>query len=167
MSYTDEAKAKVAALGVELEEEENTTILSKVRIPSMVEKVLSFQFENLDTLPITDLEKYLGTLSQYHIYINKYVNELYSKVKVSKSVYNRKLNQAVIAISASARATIKEREMQAINNNPELVELEDYVNTLDAKHTVYSNIPDTIGNLIQTIKKVYDARIRERERGTM
>lgn len=162
MSYVDDVKVKEAELATELLEEENTTILSKVKIPSKIEKILSFQFEELDTLPPPSMESYLGALSQYHIYITKYVNEMHSRVKIAKAIYNRKLNQAIIALDLSTKTTIKEREMQAINSDTELVGLEDYVNTLEAKYSVYSGIPDTINNLIQTIKKVYDARIRER-----
>lgn len=162
MSYLLEVKQKEEEVVATIEEEEIESYLSRVTKPSGAEDALKFQYQELDTLTIQRLEKYLGALSQYLVYITKYINNLSSRRKVANSVYNRKLSHAIFKYSVNAKS-MTEKEMIAQQNDPGLYELLDHIESLDAKLALYNNIPDTLENIIQTIKKVYDARTKERK----
>ncbi len=161
MSYLTEVENKEKEAMAFLEEEENNLFLNRIKKSDYVEKVLSFQYEELDTLTIQTLGNYLGALSQYAIFIQKHINNFEARRKIAKSTYSRKLNSAIFRYSEKAKS-MTEKEMVAQENDVELFDLLDYIEKLDAKLSLYNNIPDTIEGLIQTIKKVYDAKRTER-----
>ena len=160
MSYIAELEAKEATLMSSLNDEENRSLLNKIKLPTKAEDILAHQYEDLDSLSIQDLVLYLGVLSQYHAYITVYVNALNGRRKLAKSFLERKLNTSMFKYSAemNGKPTLKEKESFAKQKDADLLELEEYVDTIDAKFSVYENVPDTISNLIQTLKKVYDAK---------
>ncbi len=164
MSYIKEVLERESALVAELDKEQEVSLLKLVERPDGAKDALKFQYEGLDTLMPKTLEKYLGALSQYLIYVTKYVNILSAKKKVATSFYNRKMNEAffIYADKLKQIKSMSEKEMTVRQEDPNLVELQDHIDGLDAKLALYSGIPDTIEGLIQSIKKVYDSKVRER-----
>lgn len=163
MSYINEVIQKENLLLEELEKDQNDTFLRSVRRPDGAKEALEFQYENIDTLSTSTLEKYLGALSQYLIFVTKYVNILSAKKKVASSLYTRNLNKGFFINSEELKnvKSITEKEMIVKHKDESLLELQEHIDKIDAKLALYSNIPDTISSLIQSIKKVYDARNKE------
>lgn len=163
MSYKEEVDIKINNLKKTLEEEQLASMLSLIKRPDGAKEALEFQYEELDSLSIKTLQKYLGALSQYLIYVTKYVNTLESKKKIASSFYNRKISEGYFKYSDELKniKSVSEKEIYIKHEDKELNELLDSIENLEAKLVLYSNIPDTINNLIQTLKKVYDARIKE------
>lgn len=161
--YIEEVVEQEKLLTIELGKEQEASFLGLVKRPDGAKEALEFQYEGLDTLSSKTLEKYLGALSQYLIFVTKYVNILSARKKIANSVFNRKLNAGYYLHSQEIKnlKSITEKEIYVKQADPDLIELEDYLGNMDAKMAIYSNIPDTINGLIQSIKKIYDARIRE------
>ena len=161
MSYLDEVKEKEAKISLFLEQEETNLFLNLVKRSDFVKEVLAFQYEELDTLTLSRMEKFLGALNQYSIYVAKYINNFEARRKVAKAVYDRKLSIAIFKYSEKAKS-MTEKEMVAQENDKELFDILDHIQEIEAKLALYNNIPDKLESLIQTIKKVYDAKRTER-----
>ena len=144
-----------------LEEEKKIVSLHKVAKPSLIEKVFEFDYSYLDTLTEQELQKYLGALSQYLIYINKHINQLNIAKGAAEDEYKRLLNMTVLSVDKKVFQTLEERKTEA-QKDETVGELKQFVDKYSAQVAVYKNIPESINNLIQTIKKIYDAKIRER-----
>lgn len=147
------------ALRAVIQEERKSTSLDKITKPSIVEDVLAFDFSHIDSLSNSDLEKYLGALSQYLIYINKYINEISIAAGAVQRRYDYVLNQKILAIKKGGQ-TVKEKTMEA-ESDPDVLELSRMLEKFQARVAMYKNIPDAIEILVQTIKKVYDSRHKE------
>lgn len=162
--YMQEVLEKEKQLSIELEKEQESSFLKLVKRPDGAKEALEFQYEQLDSLNPKTLERYLGALSQYLIYVTKYVNILNSKRKLTYSTLSRKINEGLFLHSQELKAlkSMTEKEIFVKQSDKDLAELEDYLDSMDAKLAVYSNIPDTIEGLINTIKKVYDSKKIER-----
>lgn len=164
MSYVTEAIEAENEIVSSIGEEEFKSFLNLIKRPDGAREALAFQYENLDVLTPQTLEKYMGALSQYLIWITKYINELKSKRNKAESVYKKKLEEGFFKYSAELKQikSMTEKEMIVKFHDQELVELQNHIDKMDASLTQYYNIPDTTNNLIQSIKKTYDSRIKER-----
>ena len=145
-----------------IDKEKKEVALEKIVKPSIIDTVLEFDYSRIDTLPLSVLEKYLGALSQYFIFINRYVNQLSIGANAARTRYEHHLNQKVLEIKRTG-ITVKEKIMEA-EGDQDIIELRNMVEKFEARVSVYKNIPDAIELMIQTVKKVYDARIKEKER---
>jgi hypothetical protein len=163
VSYIEEVKQKEKELFSTIEEEQIKSLLKEVIRPDGAKEALGVQYEHLDSMNRQTLERYIGALSQYLIYLTKYINMLGAKKSVNQSVYNRKLSEGFFRNSEELKLikTIAEKEIFVKRTDPGLLELQDKIELIEAKLALYKDMPETINNLIQTIKKVYDARIKE------
>lgn len=154
---------KEKKLEEDLNKEQQTNLLVFIKKPDGVKNALEYQYDTIDVLSTKTLEQYLGALSQYLVYINKYINILVSQKKTAVSFMSRKMSYAMYINGDSLKSlkSISEKEGFVKQKDPELLEVEEYIDTLDAKIALYNNIPDSVSNLIQTIKKIYDNRMRE------
>ncbi len=164
MSYVAEVIEEEKKLVSAIEDEEARSFLNLVKRPDGAKEALSFQYENLDTLTPEKLEKYMGALSQYLIWITKYLNTLKSKRHLANSYYNKKLSEGFFKFSEDLKQikSMTEKEMYVKHNDLELEDLFWHIEKTDAVLSQYADSPDTINNLIQSIKKTYDSRIKER-----
>ncbi len=154
-----EASAALNTLRNLIQEERKLTALDKVQKPSIVEDVLAFDFSNIDTLSNNNLEKYMGALSQYYIYISKYINEITIAANSVQRRYDFTINQKILSVKKNGQ-TVKEKTMEA-EGDPAIIELGAMLERFQARVAMYKNIPDSIELMIQSIKKVYDSRQKE------
>lgn len=161
LTATSDLEKQTDELREIVKEEKDKTSIDKITKPSIIEKVLSFDYSNLDSLDKSDLEKHMGALSQYLIFIHTYINQINIAKTCAQDEYKRALNLSILAVEKTKYKTITEKEMEA-EQDPEVKELKDHVRKLNARIAVHKNLPDSIEILIQTIKKAYDAKIRER-----
>ncbi len=160
MTPVEELNSKLDILRKVLEEEKKVICLDKILKPSMAEDVLGFDFSLLDTLDLKTLERYLGVLSQHLIFLNKHINQVTVAKVCAEDEFKRYLNIAILEIDNKKFSTVEERKAEALKNES-LLELKKHADTLNSRIIANKNIPESIENLIQTIKKVYDARIKE------
>ncbi len=161
MTAVEELNSKIDALRKVLEEEKKIVSLDKVLKPSIIDEVLGFDYSFLDTMNFRQLEKYLGAMSQYLIFINKHINQVTVAKICAEDEFKRHLNIAVLSINSKEFGTLEERKSEAMKDE-NLLELKKHVDALNARIAVHKNIPESVSNLIQTIKKTYDARIKEK-----
>lgn len=140
-------------------EERKSTSLEKVVKPSIIEEVLGFDYSHIDSLSNPKMEQYLGALSQYYIYISKYINEITIAANTVQRRYDYALNQKILAVKKSGQ-TVKEKTMEA-EGDGDIHELSNMLEKFQARVAMYKNIPDSIEMMVQTIKKVYDSRMKE------
>lgn len=159
MTYIEDLEKKIDRLKEIAEAEKNEVLIVKVKKPSRLEEFLSFDYSQVDTLQGHQLEQYLGGLSQYLIYLNKYINQLTIAYLTSKGFYESALSKE--SLKYKDLKTISDRQTQAIADNPELEKINEVVFTYESRLAIHKNSTDTIRELIQTLKKVYDARIKE------
>lgn len=161
MTAVEELNSRLEELRAVVEEEKRATSMDMVLKPSEVDNILKAGFEHLDTLNVSTLEKYLGTFSQHLIYINKYLNQLTVAKICAEEIFKKHLNVHVLSISTKEFGTLEERKSVAMKND-DLIAIKRQVDTLNSRIAANKNIPESLENLIQTIKKVYDARIKEK-----
>lgn len=153
--------AKLDALRKVLEKEKEIVSLDKVLKPSLVDEVLGYDFSFLDTLSEQKISSYLGALSQYLIFLNKHINQVTVAKICAEEQFKSLLNVTVLTIDSKKFTTLEERKTEALKDEA-LIELKKYSDDYNARIAVHKNMPESINNLIQTIKKVYDARIKEK-----
>ncbi len=160
MSAIDTLTEKIDSLRKVLEEEKKVTSLDKVLKPSLVDEVLSFDYSYLDSLPLPRLINYMGALSQYLIYINKHINQLTVARDCAENEFKTALSINILYIDKKQFATLEERKAES-QKDEVLIELKKITERYDARVAENKNIPESINNLIQTLKKVYDSKVQE------
>lgn len=157
--YLDQLEKRIEKLKELAETEKNEVLITKVKKPSLLEHVLSYDYSHVDTLNNIEIEQFLGTLSQYLIFLNKYINQLSIAYITASEAYESAVNQE--ALKFKDLKTVSERQTQAIKDNIEIQKMKEIVFTYESRLAIHKNSTDTIKELIQTLKKVYDARIKE------
>lgn len=138
--------------------EKSVLSLDKVDRPSRVEEVLKFDFSKIDTLTPRELEQFMGMLSQQLVYATKYVNQLRIGVTHTKKFFNNVLD--IESLKEDGK-TGREREVKAKIRVVELRDIEDKLLEEETRLAVYDNTIEQLTQHLQTLKKVYDARIKE------
>ncbi len=154
MSLVDEFQKQETKLGSIIEREDARL---KIIRPTLVDEAISFDYSDLDTLPKETLEKYMGALSQYLIFLNRYVNILDVKHKLLKGLFDSYLDRKALEYEGKSD---KERERKAKLANPEFGEAERIVFERQALLKLNERETDQIAELIKTIKKVYDVHTK-------
>lgn len=158
MSLKDQLQAKYQEAKHTHESEGFAVSFQNVKKPSKIEEILNFDFSDLDTLAIRDLEKFIGALSQYNVFYTRYVNIVTIYYIIAKEFYEKAVNQAAVGIDGK---TVKERIVKAEKANEEIQYLKSEVQRQEHRLAFHKNVPETIKEMIQTCKKVYDARRNE------
>lgn len=153
---------KEAELRKILEKEKEILLLEKVRKPDLTEKVMSFQYDHIDALGKLDLEQFLGALSQYHIFMVKYINQLSIAVTLADGVYERLLSLEVFSLPEEFKNKTLAEKVRKASQDTDLEEVEDKLKELQARLALYKNMPETIKNLTDNVKKVYDTKYKEK-----
>ncbi len=138
--------------------EKSVLSLDKIDRPSRVEEVLKFDFSKIDTLTPRELEQFMGMLSQQLVYANKYINQLAISVSHTKKFFNNAID--IESLKEDGK-TGREREVKAKIRVAELREIEDKLLAEETRLAVYDNTIEQLTQHLQTLKKVYDARIKE------
>lgn len=131
---------------------------SIVKKPDKIQEILNFDFSDIDTLSIKDMEKYIGALTQYNIFITRYVNVLTIFYIIAKEFYEKAVNKEAVTKEGK---TIKERVVKAESENEEIQYLKSEMQRQEKRLAFHKNVPETIKEMIQSVKKVYDARRNE------
>lgn len=158
MGYLEDLEAtKIRAREI-VAKEKSVLSLDKIDRPSQIDRLLTFDFSNMDTLTAKELEQFIGMLSQHLVYANKYVNQLSIVVSVIKKFYNNVLD--IEALKEDGKS-VKEREIKARVRVADIPRIEEELLKEETRLAVYSNTIDQMTQHLQTLKKVYDARIKE------
>lgn len=126
----------------------------------MVDKALSFNVRDLDTISETDLTKMIVGVSQYIIYITLEIN----KLKVQKIVIERDIDVDVAVFVASngiSKGTKTEKRLMAIGSSVDLINKENKLNNLLVELLLLDNIDKYLEFYCNALKK--DLSRRERE----
>ena len=117
MSLKDELIAKYKEAEAIHKQEGHEVSFENVAKPSKIKEILEFDFSDLDTLSIRDIEKYIGALTQYNVFYTRYVNIITMYYIIAKEFYDKTVNQASIDIEGK---TVKERIVKAEKENEEI-----------------------------------------------
>lgn len=158
MSYIQDLEAAKDRARAVVAKEKSVLSMDKIEKPSQIEKLLAFDFSMMDTLTAKELEQFMGMLSQHLVYANKYVNQLSIIVSVIKKFYNNVID--IEALKEDGK-TAKEREVKAKLRVTEIPLLEEELLKEETRLAVYSNTIEQMTQHLQTLKKVYDARLKE------
>lgn len=139
----------------------NRTGLDKIQ-PSqtIVDKALSFDVKDLDTIPDTDLTKMIVGVSQYIIYITLEIN----KFKVRKVVLDRNIEVGValfVAATKLSKGTKSEKRMLAIGASAELSNKDEQLNNILVELSLLENIDKYLEFYCNALKKELSRRERE------
>lgn len=161
MNYTEQLESDRKKIREALMAEEAIVPLKGIKMPGLIEEISSFDYSNLDTLSPAKLESYMGALSQYLIFLQKHVNQL----KIGYDSATRTYQEAIQEESLKKDGkTMKEKEARA-SVMEEIRQAALEVQISKARLDKYEKVPDHFKELLQSIKKVYSARISEEPLG--
>lgn len=137
------------------------TRIGKIQLSNeIIDKALSFNVRDLDTVQDTDITKMIAGLSQYIIYITLETN----KLKIQKVVIERDIEVDVatfVATSGLTKGTKSEKKMLALGASLELTNKDEKLNRILIELTLLENIDKYIEFYVNALKK--ELRRRERE----
>lgn len=158
-SYVEQLAADKERIRAVVTKEKAVLHLDKITKPSKIEELFNFDFSHIDQLADNELERYVGCLSQHLIYANKYVNQLRIVVSMTKKFLNNVLD--IEALTEDGK-TAKERETKARLRVADIGIIEREALEEETRLAVYDNTIEQLTQHLQTLKKVYDARIKEK-----
>ena len=127
---------------------------------SIVDKALSFDVKDLDTISDTDLTKMIVGVSQYIIYITLEIN----KLRVQKVVLDRDIEVGIALFVVSnnlSKGTKAEKRMLAVGASPELANKDEQLSKVLIELSLLENIDKYLEFYCNALKK--DLSRRERE----
>lgn len=130
----------------------NRTGLDKVQSSkSIVDKALSFNVRDLDTVDDRDITKMIVGLSQYLIYITLEIN----KFRIQKIVLERdiEVDVATFVAATGIKGTKVEKRLYAAGASTELAEKEEKLQELTVEYTLLDNLDKYLEFYINAMKK--------------
>lgn len=158
-NYTEQLAKEKDRIRTIIVKEKSVLGLDRVVKPSKINDLLEFDFSHIDNLADNELEQFMGILSQHLVYANKYVNQLRIVVSVTKRFLNNVIDMESIKEDGK---TAKERETKARIRVTDIADIEREALEEETRLAVYDNTIEQLTQHLQTLKKVYDARIKEK-----
>lgn len=141
--------------------EMSSTLLLDCCVPnfSLLEKTLSFNVENLETLSDLDLSKFVIVLGQYLVFLKYKQNEcMVTKIEIDKNfeyeVY-KKMQQS----KWKTGTTIKEKIRSVSESYPEVREIENKKDIADSKIAIINGMYEAFSEYLNTYKKEQGRRL--------
>jgi hypothetical protein len=129
--------------------------------PSDIEEVFNFNVRDMETTPSQTLSRYTVMLGQYLITLQVRFNTARVIASQKKKVLDRRIQDMINSGSAEG-ATLKERERNAVANNPELQALELDYDEAASERDLLDGIDKPITELINALKSELRRRAEER-----
>jgi len=127
---------------------------------SIIDKALSFNVNELDTIDDSDITKFIVALSQYLIYVTLEIN----KLKIRKAVLDRDIEIDIATFIVSTglnKGTKAERRFLAISASPELKEKSEQFQTVSTELMLLDNIDKYLEFYCNGLKKELLRREKE------
>jgi hypothetical protein len=145
---------------VEIKEFEKEMGIDKVVKPSEVQKYLGMSRAELNTMNNQELDGALLVLSQYYVFIASAVGRAESESNRLDIELEDELNKGA---STQSKSTLKERKAIFLKTNPEIAQLSEESKISSEKYLRVRLIPDSIKEMIQSVKAIYRRRTGEKQ----
>lgn len=127
---------------------------------TIVDKALSFNVRDLDTVPDTDITKMIVGLSQYLVYVSLQIN----KAKIQKITLEREIEIDVVtflATSGLSKGTKAEKRMMAVGSSAALSKKDEDLQEIVVECVLLENIDKYLEFYVNSMKKELHRRERE------
>jgi len=127
---------------------------------SIIDKALSFNVNELDTIDDSDITKFIVALSQYLIYVILEIN----KLRIRKAILDRDIEIGIATFIASTglnKGTKAERRFLAIGASPELEKKSEQFQVISTELMLLDNIDKYIEVYCNGLKKELSRRDQE------
>lgn len=120
-----------------------------------LDELLRVKAEQLANLSDSMLSQYIYILSQYQVFLNVQYNSKKILALESKRIFEGALAKQVSKVEGK---TVKERSYLVLENNIELQKLEKEMRILEADSNLFENIPSSVSELANALKKELSLR---------
>jgi hypothetical protein len=126
---------------------------------SFLEKTLSFNVENLETLSDADLSKFVIVLGQYLVFLKYKHNEcMVSKIEIDKR-FEYEVFKKIQQNTWKTGTTIKEKTRSVSESCQEIKEIEYKKDIIDSKVAIISGMYEAFSEYLNTYKKEQGRRL--------
>jgi hypothetical protein len=125
----------------------------------VLEKSISMDGRSVSTAAMAELDDMLTTLSNYYLFLQSSVGEVAAKIHYINEVLDRKCSEAASKVQGGhyfeRKALVLARDEKLNNMNDKLTEYR-------AKLEILKPIADGVKMKLETMRRIYDRRARER-----
>ena len=138
----------------------NDTFLDRIQIKeSVLDRVLSYDGEQITNLTDKQLSSTLFDLSRYQTYLQLHANIRTTTLISAKRAYTNELRRTIISMSEiKGKMTVKEKEAKAMEENPKLQQLEDALEEAEKQEALFRKVPEQTLELVNALKKELSRR---------
>lgn len=120
-----------------------------------LDEILRLPSDQISTIPDNKVTEYIYCLAQYQVFLHVQANSRKILFLESKRSFDAEVAREVSKIEGK---TIKERASYAINNNQQLQALEKDMRIKEADYILFENIPESVSELANALKKELSIR---------
>jgi len=117
----------------------------------LLEVVLAVQGDAIYALTDNQLTSYIFVLSQYQLFLQVQANVKYIKFIEAKRTFDLKMSREVS--KNKEKATIKEKEANALSSSEELQGFEKAMVVRQADYLLFEKVPESVAEIANALKK--------------